>query len=482
MNYSIIINALGKVLGIEAIFLILPFLVGLIYREKEAYSFLIVAFLCLILSYVMTKKKVKNRLYFTKEGLLIVSLSWISMSVLGALPFIITREIPSFTDSLFETVSGFTTTGASILHDVTKLSHASLMWRSFTHWIGGMGVIVFMIALLPDAHAYDIHLMRAESPGPSVGKLVPHIKETAKVLYLIYIGLTLSQIIFLIIFKMPVFDALTTTFATAGTGGFGIKADSIASYSSAIKIMITIFMILFGVNFNFYFILLLSKRKKDIFKLEEVFIYLMLILFSILLIAYNIRLNYKNMFYALEDASFQVASIITTTGFATVDFNLWPNLSKTILLFLMFIGACAGSTGGGIKVSRIIIVVKNSIKDILKYIYPNSVRVIKLDKRVIGEDLIRSVHAFLGIYTLIFVFALFIISFDGFDLVTNFSAVAATFNNIGPGFNMVGPASNFASFSVLSKIVLVFVMLAGRLEIYPMLILFVLNIWKFRKR
>ncbi len=482
MNYSIIIYILGKVISLEGFFLIPPFIVGMIYKEEEAFSFLLVAFICIILGFLMQRKKPANNLYFAKEGMAIVALSWIFMSILGALPFIINKDIPDFTDALFETVSGFTTTGASILKEVEKISHASIFWRSFTHWIGGMGVIVFLLAILPSTGGYGMHLMRAESPGPNVGKLVPRIRDTAKCLYGIYIFLTILQIILLLIAKMPIFDAITISFGSAGTGGFGIKNDSMASYSLLIQNIVAIFMILFGVNFNAYFILFLAKHKKDIFKQEEVKVYFFIILIAIIIIGINICPLYnKNFLIAFKDAFFQVASIITTTGYTTTDYNIWPNLSKNILLILMFIGACAGSTGGGIKVSRIIILLKNIKRDILKFIHPNSVRHIRLDRKTVDNETVKGVNTFLATYFVIFTISIFILSFDKFDLVTNFAAVAATFNNIGPGLEIVGPMGNFGGFSAISKITLIFAMLFGRLELYPMLIIFVPSIWKLSK-
>lgn len=482
MNYSIIIYILSKVICLEGIFFLMPFVVGLMYGEKEAYSFLIMALVSICLAYLMQRKKPKNTLYFTKEGMTVVALSWISMSILGAMPFVINGDIPNFIDALFETVSGFTTTGASILPSVEDISHASIFWRSFTHWIGGMGVIVFLLAILPSTGGYDMHLMRAESPGPSVGKLVPRIRDTAMYLYGIYMIMTAIQIILLLLAKLPIFDALTLSFGTAGTGGFGIKNDSIASYSPLVQNIITIFMILFGVNFNAYFILFISKHKKDIFKQEEVKMYFIIIFISIAIISTNIAHIYDmNILTSIKHAAFQVASIITTTGYSSTDFNVWPELSKTILVLLMFVGACAGSTGGGIKVSRIIILIKSMFRDITKYIHPNSVKSIRLDKKNVDNETVKAVNTFLATYFIIYTILIIILAFDKFDLITNFTAVAATFNNIGPGLELVGPMGNFAMFSNISKLVLIFGMLAGRLELYPMLIILAPSIWKVNK-
>lgn len=482
MNYSIIIYILSKVICLEGIFFLMPFVVGLMYGEKEAYSFLIMALVSICLAYLLQRKKPKNTLYFTKEGMTVVALSWISMSILGAMPFVINGDIPNFIDALFETVSGFTTTGASILPSVEDISHASIFWRSFTHWIGGMGVIVFLLAILPSTGGYDMHLMRAESPGPSVGKLVPRIRDTAMYLYGIYMIMTAIQIILLLLAKLPIFDALTLSFGTAGTGGFGIKNDSIASYSPLVQNIITIFMILFGVNFNAYFILFISKHKKDIFKQEEVKMYFIIIFISIAIISTNIAHIYDmNILTSIKHAAFQVASIITTTGYSSTDFNVWPELSKTILVLLMFVGACAGSTGGGIKVSRIIILIKSMFRDITKYIHPNSVKSIRLDKKNVDNETVKAVNTFLATYFIIYTILIIILAFDKFDLITNFTAVAATFNNIGPGLELVGPMGNFAMFSNISKLALIFGMLAGRLELYPMLIILAPSIWKVNK-
>ena len=383
----------------------------------------------------------------------------------------ITGEIPSFIDALFETVSGFTTTGASILSDVESLSHCSIIWRSFTHWIGGMGVLVFIIAIVPLSGGSNINLMRAESPGPSVGKLVPKVRHTARILYIIYFGLTLLEFIILVMAKMPVFDAVNTSFATAGTGGFGIKNDSIGSYSVAIQWIVTIFMILFGVNFNAYYLLFFGSIKKAL-SMEEVRVYFGIILAAITAITINIYSMCSGVWDAITKSAFQVGSIITTTGFSTTDFNLWPQTSKTILVLLMFVGACAGSTGGGIKVSRFVILIKTIIKELNSYIHPRSVKKIKVEGKPVEHEVIRSVNVYMITFILTFVVSVFLVSLEGKDLTTNFTAVAATINNIGPGLELAGPTQNFGHFGILSKIVIVFDMLAGRLELFPMLLLF----------
>lgn len=477
MNYSIIIHIIGWILKFQAAFMVLPVVTSLIYQEKDGFAFLITIGLCLLAGTALTLKKPSNNVFHMKEGCVTVALSWIVLSLTGALPFTISGSIPHYIDAVFETVSGFTTTGASILEDVEALSHGMLIWRSFTHWIGGMGVLVFLLCLLPQIGGYHMSLMRAESPGPSVSKLVPKVQSTAKILYTIYIGMTFLQIILLLLGKMPLFDAVCTAFGTAGTGGFGILSDSMASYSIYIQVVVTIFMILFGVNFTFYY-LVLTKKLRTALKIEEVRYYLGAILLSILVITFNIRHLYGNIGIALKDAAFQVGSIITTTGFATADFNLWPELSRTILVLLMFIGACAGSTGGGIKVSRLIILLKSIRKELLLYLHPNAVKKVKMDGKSIPHEVVRSTNIFMSTYVLIFAASVLIISLDNFDMITNFTGVTATLNNIGPGLELVGPTGNFNMFSYPSKIVLILDMLAGRLEIFPLLLLFSKDTWK----
>lgn len=477
MNKSVICYILGYVLRIEAFLLMIPCLIAIIYREPSGFAFLISAFLCLVLGFIMSQKKPSDFVFYLKEGCIATSLSWIALSVFGCLPFVISHEIPSFTNALFETISGFTTTGASILYDVEHLSHCMIFWRSFTHWIGGMGVLVFLLAIVPLSGGSHINLMRAESPGPSVGKLVPKVKYTAQILYLIYLGLTIIQFFFLIAGKMNAFDAITTAMGTAGTGGFGIKNDSIAGYSPYIQWVTTIFMILFGVNFNAYY-LILYRKFKNAFKMEEVRFYFLIIFASTGIIFFNILRMSPNASTALRDAAFQVASIITTTGFSTVDFNMWPELSRTILILLMFIGACAGSTGGGIKVSRFIIAIRTAFREITSYIHPKSIKKVTMDDKPVDSDIIHSVCIYFITFAMIFTVSLLLISVEGKDFTTNFTAVAATINNIGPGLEMVGPTQNFCHFSILSKYVLMFDMLAGRLELFPLLILLQPAVWK----
>ena len=477
MNYRRILYTLGIVLCFEAAFMLLPLICALIYGEREAVSFLASIIISLLCGILLILQNGKNENIYAKEGFVIVALSWIFLSIFGALPFVISKSIPNFILALFETVSGFTTTGASILSDVESLSKSILFWRSFTHWIGGMGVLVFLIAFLPMSSGSDLFLMKAESPGPSVSKLVPKVRTSAKILYLIYLFLTILEIIFLYMGDMNLFEAITHTFGTAGTGGFGIKNTSLAGYSPYIQNVITVFMILFGLNFTVYYLLLI-RNFKMILKYEEVKAYFSIILISVAVICINCYHIYENIFVTLRHAFFQVASIITTTGYSTVDFNTWPELSKTVLITLMFIGACAGSTGGGIKISRILIFIKSIGKEILLTSHPNLVKKTRIDGKSVDHEVVRSVNVYMAAYLLVFVISLLLISINNFDFTTNFTAVATTINNIGPGFSQIGPLSNFSIFSDFSLIVLIFNMLIGRLEIFPMLILFSKHIWK----
>lgn len=479
MNYSIIRRTTGLVLRFEAMFLILPALTGFIYRELAGAIYLLLAVAYFLLGNLLnlSVRKDDSTDYFTKEGFISVAMVWIVISMCGALPFVVCGDIPKYSDALFETVSGFTTTGSSILTDVEALSHASLFWRSFTHWVGGMGVIVLVLAIMPMRSrrmGSQMHLMRAESPGPVVGKLVPKIRDTAKILYMIYLGITVTEIVLLLIAGMPLFDTLCLSFGTAGTGGFGVLGDSIASYPVLQQAIITIFMILFGVNFNAYFYLFLGKDKKEAFRLTEVRWYFAIIAFSIVTITINIHGMFENIFMAFHHAAFQVGSIITTTGYATADFDLWPQYSRCLLVIIMFIGACAGSTGGGIKVSRIIILLKASGREIYHYLHPRSVTTIRMDNKPVEQETVRSVVMYVGVYIVIFTTSVLAVAFfdSGQSLETIFTAVAATFNNIGPGLSAVGPTANFSAMSLPTKYILMFDMLAGRLELYPMLLLF----------
>lgn len=477
MNSSVVRYTLGQVLKIEAALLLLPCIVALIYRERSGIFFILVAAMCAFLGMGMTLIKPSSNVFYLKEGCIITSLSWVFLSFFGALPFYLSEEIPSLTDALFETISGFTTTGASILSEVESLSRCITFWRCFTHWIGGMGVLVFLLAIIPIGGGSQINIMKAESPGPSVGKLVPRIRSTARILYIIYFVLTILEILFLVCGGMTLFEAVNTAVATAGTGGFGIKNDSIAGYSAYLQWVVTIFMILFGVNFNAYYLIIFRQFKKA-FTMEEIVHYFAIILIAIGIIFTRIFRAYEFAADALRDSAFQVASIITTTGFSTADFDKWPAVCQTVLVFLMFIGACAGSTGGGIKVSRLIILRKTIIKEMISYVHPKSIKKIKMDDKPVEHEVVRATNVFFITFVIIFSLSVLFISIDGNDLVTNFTAVAATINNIGPGLSMVGPTQNFAHFSVFSKYILMFDMIAGRLELFPLLMLFHPELWK----
>ncbi len=477
MNYGIIKYIVGWTLILEAALMVPSAIVALIYGETAIWAFVGTIVLCLLAGMVLKMKKPHSQVFFAREGFVSVALSWVALSVMGGLPFIFSGAIKNPVDAMFETVSGFTTTGASILSSVEILPKSILFWRSFTHWIGGMGVLVFLLTLIPMTGGFHMNIMKAESPGPSVSRLVPKVRSTAKILYQIYIGMTVLEIILLLIGRMPLFDALTLSFGTAGTGGFGIRNDSIASYSVYHQVIITIFMILFGVNFNAYFFILMGKARQA-FQIEEVKGYFAVIGVATLVIAANIWHLYGSVVTAFQQAAFQVASIITTTGYATANFDSWPQVSRTILVMLMFVGACAGSTGGGIKVSRFLILIKTVKKELLQYLHPKSVKRIKMDGKAIEHEVVRSTNVFMVTYVLIFSFSILFLAFDNLDLVTNFTAVAATLNNIGPGLELVGPSANFAIFSGGAKVILIFDMLAGRLELFPLLLLFVRDTWK----
>lgn len=478
MNFGIVRYILGWIMKFEAVFLLLPSLVGFLYREyQDGLAYLATAALCLTAGILLSLKKPAHFQLYTREGFASVALGWILLSAFGALPFVFTGDIPHYTDALFETISGFTTTGASILSDVEALSHANLFWRSFTHWIGGMGVFVFIMAILPLMGGSTMNLMRAESPGPSVGKLVPRARDTAKILYQLYIGITLLGTVILCLCGLSLFDSVTTIFGTVGTGGFGIRNDSLAGFSPLVQNMVTLFMILSGINYTFYFCLL-RRQFKEAFSIEEVVWYLAIILASVTVITFDIRNMYGGLAETVRHAFFQVGSIITTTGFSTVDFDLWPQMSKTILVILMFIGACAGSTGGGIKVSRIVLLFKSIGKELSMMIHPRMVKKIKMDGHSVPHEVMRSTNVFIAVYFVILFASVLLIGVDEYDFTTNFTAVAATLNNIGPGLELVGPTQNFSLFSGFSKFILMFDMLAGRLELFPMLIIFVPACWK----
>ncbi len=477
MNRRMVLYTVGTVIKIEALLMLLPTVCALIYKEACVTDFLLSIVACLIAGFAMTLlSRPENKVIYAREGFVIVAVSWLALSLFGALPFFFSREIPNYIDAFFETVSGFTTTGASILSDVEAMSKGLLFWRSFTHWVGGMGVLVFMMAIVPSLSDRSIHILRAEVPGPIVGKIVPRIKQTTRILYIIYIAFTLIEIVLLFTGGMPIYDSIIHAFGTAGTGGFGIKADSIGSYSTYLQWIITVFMLLFGINFNLYYLLLI-KKFKSAFRSTELWVYLGIVLASSIAITINILPVSGSIGQAITDSSFQVASIITTTGYATTDFDTWPGLSKTILLLLMFLGACAGSTGGGIKVSRVIILFKTVKRELKKLLHPRSVDVIRFEGKRLDEPTARSVSSYLAIYILFFCLLILVLGFEGFDLETNISAAASCFNNIGPGFASVGPTMNYDLYSGFSKIILSFAMLFGRLEIYPIILTLSPSTW-----
>ena len=478
MNYRMIKYTLGWLLLFEAGFFLIPLLTALVYRENAALSILVSMAITLAAAGLCLLGKPKNKKLYARDGFAIVALSWIFLSVFGALPFFISGSIPNYIDALFETASGFSTTGASILMEVESLPKSMIMWRSFTHWVGGMGVLVFIMAFIPLSGARNLHIMKAESPGPEVSKLVPKMKTTALILYLIYFILTIIQLIILLFGKMSFFDALNTVFATAGTGGFGIRNDSFASFSPFIQIVVTVFMLIFSLNFSSYY-LLFKGRLREAFNLEiRVFCYIVFAATAI--IATNLILSdtISDVGDSIRHSAFSVASLISTTGFSTENFDLWPTLSKVILVLVMFIGACAGSTGGGIKVSRIIILIKGAIREFRYALNPRQIKKISIDSKPIDDEVVRSVNSYIVCYLLVFTVSVFAISFEGHDLITTFTSVTATINNVGPGLAKVGPAGNYAFFSVPSKLILIFDMLAGRLELLPMLLLFHPATWK----
>ena len=472
---------IGRILLTEAALLMLPMAVAAACGEAVL-PFLIPALLLAVIGLALGLKAPKRSSLYARDGFAVVALAWVLMSAFGAMPFVISGDIPHFVDAFFETVSGFTTTGASILTEIEPLGRGVLFWRSFTHWVGGMGVLVFVMAILPmsagDGHG--MHLMRAEVPGPSVGKLVSRMGDTAKILYGIYLAMTVIEIVLLLLGGMPLFDACIHAFGTAGTGGFSSRNISVGAYDSAyFDVVIGVFMLLFGVNFNLYYFLLI-KRFRDVFRSEELRAYLLIVGAAVAAIAADIVHIYGTVGRSLRYAFFQVASIITTTGFATADFNAWPEFSRAILVILMFVGACAGSTGGGVKVARVVILCKTSLGDMRKMLHPNAVTTVRFEGKPLTDRTIRSVHLFLTVYILIFTVSVLLLSLDRFDLTTTFTAVAACINNIGPGLEVVGPMGNYAQFSPAAKLLLSFDMLVGRLEIFPMLLLFAPSIWKRR--
>ena len=481
MNYRMVAFVLGRIFAVEAGLMLFPLICAMLYGEWYLLpAFLLPAALLAVLGFITSRKTPKNTTIFARDGLAIVALVWVLMSVFGALPFVISGEIPSFIDAFFETVSGFTTTGSTILTDVEALSHGTLYWRSFSHWVGGMGVLVFAMAVLPMTDGRAMHLMRAEIPGPTVGKISSKLSDSAKILYAIYFAMTFIEVVLLCAGGMPLFDSLIHTFGTAGTGGFSNKGLSVGAYNNPyFEIVIGVFMLLFGINFNLYYFLLL-RHFKEAFAFEEMHVYLGIVAFSTLTITVNIASMYDSIGTALRTAFFQVASIVTTTGYATADFNLWPTYSRVVIVILTFVGACAGSTAGGLKVSRVIIFFKAAKQDLNKMLHSHAITTVRFEGKPLDEKTLRGVHNYFNIYMLMLTLSVLFVSLDGFDIVTTFTSVATCLNNVGPGLEMVGPMGSFADFSAPVKLLLAFDMLAGRLELYPMLALFAPRLWRKR--
>lgn len=481
MNRKIVFHITGKLLEALAFMLLLPMIVSIIYKEGEFLAFLTAAAISFVIGFTlkMLTKNCKKDLY-AREGFLIVSLAWISASLIGCLPFILSGEIPSFFDAFFETVSGFTTTGASIVTNVENLSHGVLFWRAFTHWIGGMGVLVFVVAFVGNISDKAIHILRAEMPGPVVGKIVPRAKDTSKMLYIMYIAMTLLQIVLLWLGDMNLFEAVFHSLGTAGTGGFGMKADGLAGYSAYSQWIIAAFMLIFGVNFNLYYLLLI-RRIKPVLKSTELWAYAGMVACSVVLIVLNLGSMYPTVGETIRHAAFQVSSIITTTGFSTVDFVSWPSFSKAVLLILMFVGGCAGSTAGGLKISRAVILVKMGYREIKRMVHPRSVCSIKFEGKDVDDHTKHGITTYFGMYMIGIILTFLVISLDGFDFETNFTTAVTCFNNVGPGLGkIVGPLGSFAEYSDFSKFILSFAMLFGRLEIFPLLIALIPSTWKKR--
>ncbi len=477
MNYKLMRYVIGWLIIFESVFMCLPAMVAVVYREKAFFSFLISIGLGMLLGALMIIRKPENKTMYAKEGFVIVSVSWIVLSLFGALPFLLSDSIPSVLNAVFESVSGFTTTGATILREIESLEKSILFWRSFTHWIGGMGVLVFIMAILPLAGGNNIYLLKAESTGPSISKLVPKMKTTALILYGMYFAMTVMEILVLLVADTPLYDAVNIAFSTAGTGGFAVKNDSLAGYSATVQNIVTLFMVLFGVNFNIYY-MFLCKKVIGVIQTTEWKVYFGILLAATLLITWNLNGMYGGVKGTMQQAAFQVSSVMSSTGFATTDYNLWPEFSKAVLVLVMMIGACAGSTGGGIKVVRIIILVKTLIKELNTSVHPRNIKKIKLNGRFLEHEVIRSVNVFMVAYIVLYAVSVLVVSLDNFDFTTNFTAVAAMINNTGPGLGAAGPVENFDKFSVLSKLVFIFNMLAGRLEIFPLLVLFAPSTWK----
>ncbi len=483
MNYKAVFNTIGRIVTVEALLLLLPIVTALAYQEYHSIKYFVVVMVlaAVIGAVLMLVFRNKDRLVFAGEGFVTVAFAWTLMSLIGALPFYLSGAIPSYIDAVFEIVSGFTTTGASILTNVEALDKSMLMWRSFSHWVGGMGVLVFVMAVLPGSSQGSMHMIRAEMPGPIIGKLVPKVKDTAKILYIIYICLTFMEIVFLLLGGMPFFESVIHALGTAGTGGFGAKNDSLAGYSPYLQWVVTIFMLIFAVNFNIYYLILLRKIRTA-FCSSEFWCYLGMVIVSTTVVTANIYPLYNTASDAFRHSAFQVASIISTTGYSTVDFNLWPGLSKAILFILMMTGACAGSTAGGLKISRIVLLFKSMCREFRRLLHPRSVSKIQYEGRKIEESTLNNVHVYFVVYIACFVLIFLFLCIEPFDFETNLSAVAACFNNVGPGFGAVGPASNYAMYSDFSKILLSFAMLLGRLEIFPLIIAFSPATWTKKYR
>ena len=478
MNYKMISYSIGRILLIEAILLVFPAIGAIIYKDNTLTAFAITIALLVIIGSLAARKKPEKTQIYAKEGYVIVSLCWILMSLFGAMPFYLSGHIPNFIDALFETVSGFSTTGSTILTNIEALPKSLHFWRAFTHWIGGMGILVFVIAIMPKTESTSMHVMRAEVPGPTVGKLVSKLRVSARILYGIYCVMSLIEIVLLFVGGMPLFDCIINTFSTAGTGGFGLLNDSIAGYNSVYaEMVIAVFMLLFGINFNLYYLIIIGHAKQA-FKSEELRYYLGIIAGAVVIIALSLYGTSYSLADSFRLSFFQVVAIITTTGFATADYCNWPLVSQVIIIFLMFVGACAGSTGGGLKVSRLIILLKSSTRDIKKALNPRSIETVKVDKQAVEEPVVRGVSVFFGMYMIVIAISIFLISFEGLDLETTVTSVITCVNNIGPGLSTICPSGNFAHFGVFSKCVLIFDMLAGRLELFPMLLLFNTSTWK----
>ncbi|MBR3987916.1 MAG: TrkH family potassium uptake protein [Clostridia bacterium] len=480
MNRRMVLNTVGHIILAEAALLLLPTIVSVIYLEKCVWSFLITIGIALALGLILKfASRPDSKLIYAKEGFVIVTYAWVLMSAIGALPFFLSGEIPNYVDAFFETVSGFTTTGASILTDIEAMSKGLLFWRSFTHWIGGMGVIVFVMAIIPNIADRSMHIMKAEVPGPTVGKLVPKARETAKILYLIYIAMTIVMIVMLLFGGMPVFDSIVHTFGTAGTGGFGVKSSSIGGYNAYCQWVITAFMLLFSLNFNLYYLILLRKFK-SVLKSTELWFFLGLVVVSIAVITYDIHPMYTSFSETIRTSSFQVATIISTTGYATANFNTWPSLSKAMLLMLMMVGGCAGSTAGGLKNARVVMLIKTVHRELKKLLHPRSVRAVSMESKRVDEQTLSGVTSYFAVYVMCVMGIFVLLSIEPFGIETNLSATLACFNNVGPGFGAVGPIGSYADYSIFSKLLLSLAMLLGRLEIFPLILGLNPLVWKRR--